>query len=362
MDGGVAEGSPLWQLGVVLTARLQSETIAWTRGAIGGQLLDAIYPALVSFALGVVLVRLLAESGIGKRAIDVPNERSLHVKPVPRTGGLGLLGAALAGWALFAAGSNTGLILIAGALSALSFADDLSGLPVSTRFLAQVSAATAFLALYYTGPLLILPLALGALLWMANLYNFMDGSDGLAGGMTVFGFGAYAIAAGEAGAVGLSAMAAAIMGAALGFLVWNWHKAIVFMGDSGSVPLGFLAAGIGIVGWQENAWPFWFPALVFAAFIVDATATLIVRFFRGERLSQPHKTHYYQRALRMGLGHRGTALAAYALMSSMAASALIARDWDGPAVALLVSFWIAVLAALMRVIDVVWRSHPAAQS
>jgi UDP-N-acetylmuramyl pentapeptide phosphotransferase/UDP-N-acetylglucosamine-1-phosphate transferase len=327
--------------------------------------LNAIFPAVLCFLAAAGFVRLLATSRLSQAALDIPNERSLHVNPVPRTGGLGLLGAAAVGWALFAPTGLSSLVVLTGLLSAVTFADDRVGLPVRTRLVVQIAAAVLFLTLYYAGPMWLLPLALGALLWMANLYNFMDGSDGLAGGMTVAGFGAYALAAsldqtGGGQAEALAVIAASVAGAAGGFLVWNFHRASVFMGDSGSVPLGFLAAAFGIVGWQAGLWPFWFPVLVFSPFIADATVTLIKRSRRGEKLTQAHKTHYYQRALRMGLGHRGTAIASYVLMAAAAGSALVARDWGTVAVSLLLAFWVVAFAGLMAAIDRRWAEYARA--
>lgn len=321
---------------------------------VGSRVLRAMISAVVCFALASVFVRLLAKSSLSKAAMDIPNERSLHVTPVPRTGGLGLLGAAAVGWAVWAAWDLASVVGLAALLSAVAFVDDRISLPVRTRLVVQIAAAVAFLAIAYAGPLLLLPLAFCALLWMANLYNFMDGSDGLAGGMTVAGFGAYALAASWSDAHALSVLSACIAGAAGGFLIWNFHRASVFMGDSGSVPLGFLAAALGILGWQDGVWPFWFPVLVFSPFILDASVTLAKRFARGERLTQAHKTHYYQRALRMGLGHRGTAIASYVLMSAVALSALAAREWDAVPVALMLAFWAVVFAGLMMLIDRRW--------
>jgi UDP-N-acetylmuramyl pentapeptide phosphotransferase/UDP-N-acetylglucosamine-1-phosphate transferase len=221
--------------------------------------------------------------------------------------------------------------------------------------------AALFLALVYQGPWFLLLPALLAVVWMINLYNFMDGSDGLAGGMSVAGFGAYAIAASNGGLVELSLLATAIAGAAAGFLIWNFHKARIFMGDSGSVPLGFLAAAVGLIGWQTGTWPMWFPVLVFSPFIADASLTLLKRYLRGERLSQAHRSHYYQRVLRMGLGHRGTALAAYALMLATGGSALAARTWPDVAVILLLAAWVAVYGAGMWLIDQRWADFEHSQ-
>jgi UDP-N-acetylmuramyl pentapeptide phosphotransferase/UDP-N-acetylglucosamine-1-phosphate transferase len=174
--------------------------------------------------------------------------------------------------------------------------------------------------------------------------------------MTAIGFGTYALASSIAGADDLALLSASIAGAAIGFLLWNFSPARIFMGDTGSIPLGFLAAAIGVIGWQRAIWPWWFPALVFSPFIVDATVTLFARFLRGERLHEAHKTHYYQRVNRLGLGHRGTALCEYALMLAVAASALMAREWGHAGVTMLLIAWALVYAALMHAIDRRWRS------
>jgi len=162
-----------------------------------------------------------------------------------------------------------------------------------------------------------------ALAWTTNLYNFMDGSDALAGGMAVIGFGAYALAAYLFGAQTLAALCAALAAAALAFLAFNWHPARLFLGDVGSVPLGFLAGALGLQGWAIGAWPLWFPLLVFAPFMCDATLTLVKRLLRREPVWRAHREHYYQRLVRMGFGHRGTALIEYAAMAACAALALL---------------------------------------
>ena len=323
--------------------------------------MGSLLAALTSFALAAVFVRVLASNSVFGTIIDIPNERSSHSVPVPRTGGLGLMAAAAVTWVLFSPGSYAETVVAAGLLSAVSFLDDARGLSVRARLLVQGSVAALFLALAYQGPWFLLLPALLAIVWMINLYNFMDGSDGLAGGMSIAGFGIYAVAAYGGGLMELSALAAALTGAAAGFLIWNFHKARIFMGDSGSVPLGFLAAALGLLGWQEGVWPMWFPVLVFSPFIADASVTLVKRYVRGERLSQAHRSHYYQRILRMGLGHRGTALAAYVLMLATSASALAARAWPDGAVVLLLAAWVAIYGIGMWVIDQRWVDFERSQ-
>ena len=118
------------------------------------------------------------------------------------------------------------------------------------------------------------------------------------------------------------------------------------MGDVGSIPLGFLAAALGLEGLRRDLWPFWFPMLVFSPFIVDASVTLLRRLMRGERVWQAHREHHYQIMVRSGLGHRVTALLWYGLMALIAASACIAvsiarRDWG-----LILGFWVVVYLVL----------------
>jgi len=188
------------------------------------------------------------------------------------------------------------------------------------RFLAHfIAAAGCLLALGLSGWGLLAGTL--AVVWMTNLYNFMDGSDGLAGGMAAIGFGALALAAWLGDAHGLAAFCAAIAVASLAFLRFNFPPARLFMGDAGSIPLGFMAAALGILGTRQNVWPWLFPLLVFSPFIVDASVTLARRALRGEKIWQAHRSHYYQRVVLLGATHRQLAMGAYALMLAMAALA-----------------------------------------
>jgi UDP-N-acetylmuramyl pentapeptide phosphotransferase/UDP-N-acetylglucosamine-1-phosphate transferase len=281
-------------------------------------------PGILSFVVAFVALRLLA-GPFARLALDQPNERSLHERPVPRTGGL----AVLAGIGAAVYFMPSGLWLTAGlalALAAVSLLDDLRGMPTLARLLAHAAAAAA-LVWQVASPLhpLVLVLLVLAITWVTNLYNFMDGSDGLAGGMAVIGFGTYALAAHFAGEAALTVPCVAVAAAAAAFLTHNFPPARIFLGDVGSIPLGFLAAALGVIGWRAGDWPLWFPVLVFGPFIGDATITLIRRLLRRERVWQAHREHYYQRLVRMGAGHRGTALVGYLIMLGCGAVALFAR-------------------------------------
>lgn len=239
------------------------------------------------------------------------------------------------------------------AVSLVSWLDDRRHVPILVRFGVQSAAAVAWVACFGLNPWSAV--AVASLVWMANLYNFMDGADGLAGGMAVFGFGAYGVAAWLGGNASIALVGAAFSAAALGFLCFNFPPARLFMGDVGSVPLGFVAGTLGYEGWLEGLWPWWFPLLVFSPFAVDATTTLLRRGFRGERVWQAHRDHYYQRLVRMGWSHRKTALAEFGLMLLAASSALILM-WMPPVVqALGLAGWLALYALLAWRIDLAWK-------
>ena len=290
--------------------------------------MNFILSIVVAFGVTLMLLFVMLNTSLGKSLLDRPNERSLHEHPVPRIGGLAIMLGIASAW--LAAKNSPGLILLAviAPLIAISFLDDFKGVAPLWRLLVQIAVAVLALASTAQGVWLWwgYVCALIMLVWSANLYNFMDGSDGLAGGMAVFGFGGYALAAAFAGNFEFAALSGAVAAAALAFLLFNFYPARVFMGDAGSVPLGFLAGLFGIAGIRADLWPVWFPFLVFSPFVVDATVTLIKRGCRGETLWHAHRDHYYQRLVRMGLGHRRTALVSYAAMLISTLTALAVRD------------------------------------
>ncbi|MDA8230209.1 MAG: glycosyltransferase family 4 protein [Magnetospirillum sp.] len=284
-----------------------------------------------------------------RRILDRPNERSSHKIPTPRGGGLGVTPAVLLVWAALAAAGGAearwAWPLIAGALvlMAASWADDRLDLPPGPRFLVQIGAVGGALwlvppaALAFQG---ILPLwadrvivALGWL-WFVNLYNFMDGIDGITGiETTSLGLGIAVIAAMAGAAANAIPFALAAAGAALGFLVWNWHPARVFLGDVGSVPLGFLLGGLllhlALAGQLAAA------VILPAYYLADATITLGRRALRREKVWRAHRQHFYQRAVQGGRRHDQVALAVLAgnLLLIAAATAAAAGHTAGGAAA-----------------------------
>lgn len=295
----------------------------------------ALLAAVVAYVVACFMQRALLASKFAERTLDRPNQRSLHTNPTPRTGGIALLSGASAGWLWFALVCSIPtpdwlpvLWLATLAAALVSLIDDMRGLPVSVRLAAHFAVSGGFLvalagsAVWGIAAIWVV-LLLVPMVWGINLYNFMDGVDGLAGGMTVFGFGAYALLAALQGGSAIAVVSACVAAAALGFLPYNFAPAKVFLGDVGSIPLGFLAGALGVLGWHQGFWPLWFPVAVFSPFVLDATVTLANRFAQGKRLAEAHRDHYYQRLTQLGFGHRNTALLEYGLMLLSGAVAVV---------------------------------------
>ncbi|HEX8874637.1 MAG TPA: glycosyltransferase family 4 protein [Nitrosospira sp.] len=321
--------------------------------------LSIVLAPLTAFAVTLALVRYLISGSI-LRILDHPNSRSLHSRAVPRTGGLGLISGILVSWTLIP--DTLPLPIWAGValLAAISLGDDISSLPVWARLLSHVAVAAAFsyAMLFDTHGWIITAVAAVAITWMLNLYNFMDGSDGLAGGMALIGFSSYGIVAWSAGNDSFATINFCVAAAAGAFLLFNFHPARIFMGDSGSVPLGFLAAALGFMGWTNGDWPLWLPLLVFSPFIADASVTLVKRGLRGARVWQAHREHYYQRMVQSGLGHRNTALLGYIFMLAAGASAMWAMGQNTSVQLAVCTAWSGIYAVVMFVSDRYGKRRP----
>ena len=266
---------------------------------------------IVTFVVTALLAWLLTRARGRWRVLDIPNERSLHTQPTPRTGGVAMLAGAGAGmitaWQQGYAIADTATVIAISILALVALVDDRHNLGAGVRLLVQAVVVAVLLYFYRPPdmPVMLLPVALLFLVWMINLYNFMDGMDGFAAGMAGIGFGTYALLAWQAGHMELALGCAVIAAAAAGFLLLNFPPARLFMGDSGSTVLGLLAGIVILQAHVEGILPLWLGILVFSPFIVDASITLVARVLRGERFWMPHKSHYYQRLYSLDGGTSG---------------------------------------------------------
>ena len=286
----------------------------------------------LAFLAAVLLSLWFSSASTPLHILDAPNERSLHEHPIYRTGGLAILAGVLIGWLLLATQSgwpaSMSWIATAAALIAMvSLVDDIKELTPLTRLMVHGLAAVVLIAggLVIPWGLFGLILTALAIVWMLNLFNFMDGMDGFAGGMAVLGFGFLAIAGWLQGDPQYALYCGVVTAAAGGFLCLNFPPAKIFMGDAGSATLGLLVAACSLWGIHSDLFPLWFPLLVFSPFIVDATVTLLRRALNRERIWEAHCTHYYQRLVKVaGWSHRKTVLWEYLLMFSAGTTALLA--------------------------------------
>jgi UDP-GlcNAc:undecaprenyl-phosphate GlcNAc-1-phosphate transferase len=315
-----------------------------------------VLPALAGVFTALALGQLLKS---GKLPLDRPNERSLHSTPIPRSGGVVAVPVALCLCVAFSSPLPWQIPASCALVFAVSVVDDIRGLSIALRLACHlVASALVVVELVpadWPGTLIVV--AILGITWAMSLFNFMDGADGLAGGMALIGFGTFGAAAWIAGDASICAASFIVSGAAGGFLVWNFPPARVFLGDAGSIPFGAMAGALGLVGWSRGLWPAWFPLLVFAPFIVDATVTLARRTLRGEKIWHAHREHYYQRLVRLGWSHRRTAMAEYALMILCAGAALAGLQIEAALHAWLLGVCAATFVILMTLIDHAWQRH-----
>jgi len=307
----------------------------------------------------------LALLGYGRAhlPLDHPIDRSLHRKPVLRAGGIAIWAGFVPVALVLHAQFESGAVWLAAfvAVAAVSIADDWRGVRPGMRLTVHAVAALAISVAVFrrsadgvsAADAFVIVIAALAIVWSANLFNFMDGSDGLAALMAACGFGAYGAAALNAGEP--ADVYLALAAATLPFLVVNLPPARVFMGDGGSVPLGFLAAAFGLSGIRAQIWPSWFPVLVFLPFIADTLLTIIRRAVARENLFRAHKTHYYQRLHRMGAGHAGTLLFYGVLVAGTSASAYLALVTNPAAGWQVLGAWAVAIGGFFAGIDYHWR-------
>ena len=339
------------------------------------------FAAGIAFTATAIGAGWLAFRGPGRWFVDRPGARSLHDRPVSRAGGIailsGLASGLLVGAILEAPGLGLGLesgfglesgpgpaygwVLFGGFLIVcVSLADDVRPLSPAVRIVVHLAAGGCVVlsglpagGIAFPGGVLELGTVAGPaftvlfVAWAVNLYNFMDGMDGFAGGMAVIGFTTLAALCVGGGTPPLVAVSLVVAAAALGFLLFNFPPAKIFMGDVGSSLLGFLAA-VGML-WAERAAsvPLWISALVFSPFIVDASVTLVRRTLAGEKPWQSHRGHFYQRLVLLGWGHRRTVVHGYGLMLLCAVSAVVAQRVSAGVQTGLLGAWVAGYAVLI---------------
>ena len=309
-----------------------------------------------SFTLTVLSIWTILHFNLFSKLQDKPNKRSLHNKSMPRVGGGIFMPIILLIWGMSGLYSPLYLIATIIGLMAISFLDDLRNISARIRFIFHIIFILFFVvSLDINLDLIYLILVVLSLVWMSNLFNFMDGSDGMAAGMAVIGFFSYAISSYIAGDYSFALKNGIIMICCLSFLLFNFSPAKIFMGDVGSISLGFLSGAMGIIGWHQELWAFWFPLLIFSPFILDASITLLKRIIRKEKFWHAHREHYYQRLILLGWSHRKTALISYLVMISVSFISIYINYINNYELILIIVFLGYFLS--MFYIDIIWNNY-----
>lgn len=284
---------------------------------IDDPLVVAAVAVAISFA-GTWIVRAYARR---RGLVDVPNERSSHVTPTPRVGGLAIVTALVLGALFHGRVWSDAPMFALGIAAIMGFLDDARGMPASLKMAAIVFAAATVARASVVTVAYDVPFAgavdLGILAWLltvawiasyANAFNFMDGIDGIASLTGTVSAGVFAAAGVHRGDAVLVGWAAAACGASLGFVPWNFPRARIFMGDAGSLPLGVLLAWCAVHANASGAMAFPASILLLGPFLFDVTFTLIRRTAQRKRFGEAHKEHLYQRLSRVWGSHAKVSL------------------------------------------------------
>lgn len=268
---------------------------------------------LILFIVSFTLTYFIKEYAIKKSLVAEVNERSSHTTPTPHGGGIAIaitwfIGLSYLFYTNDIESSLYYALMVGAVLAVVSYLDDLYELSPKVRLITQSSVAVGGIialgglnsldfGLFSIDNQAITNLvAFVAVIWFINLYNFLDGIDGYAGSEAVFlGLAGFMLFGGAHFLV--------LVVSVLGFLIWNWHRAKIFMGDVGSTLLGYTVAIFTIYYANQDALNLWIWLILFGLFWFDATLTLFRRYKNGEKLSQAHKKHAYQRLNQSGWAH-----------------------------------------------------------
>jgi len=276
----------------------------------------------LSFLLTVVLTNVYRKLAVRWKIYDIPNDRSSHSEPIPRGAGISFflsfnIVLTLLWWQRQISMYYLYPVILGGpVILILGYWDDLRSLSAKLRLFVHFASAVFIFILISAGfskevqisflpnwPWLTAAFCILFISWFINLYNFMDGADGLSTSIGIVGAGLIAILSYWSGNVNLAIIYVVLAYALAGFLIFNWPPAKVFMGDSGAYYLGYIFGSLGLVSKMYYDSSLYVHLIIFGLFIVDATWTLARRLARGEKVYIGHKMHAFQKLLANGWGH-----------------------------------------------------------
>lgn len=308
---------------------------------------EYILAAAVAMAFVIILTPAVIKLAISTGAVDKPDARKVHKVPIPRIGGLGIYVSFMIAVFVAVVSSNldgeslreiVGLLLSASFIVALGLVDDYKNLPAKLKLLGQILAAVIFVIGFdvkidvITNPFgdyiyldwIAVPATIFWLVGLTNTVNLIDGLDGLAAGVSAIAAITILLVALKQNFFLVSILTAALAGGAIGFLFYNSHPAKIFMGDSGSMFLGFMLAGISVIGAFKSTATIALivPILALGLPILDTTFAIVRRYRGGRPIFQPDKGHLHHRLLSLGFTHRQAVLLMYVISAMLGLSAV----------------------------------------
>ncbi len=301
---------------------------------------EIILIVMTTFTFVVFITPFIKKIAIHIGALDIPDKRKIHTKPMPRLGGVGIFLGFLLGYMLFGEPSSTmNSILIGSFIIVMTgIIDDIKPLKSGTKFIGQLVAASIVVFygsllindlsafnLYINFGIFAYPFTIFFILGCINCMNLIDGLDGLAGGISAIYFLTIGIIATMQGKIGLDFVLTFVMfGSTVGFLIHNFYPATIFMGDSGSMFLGFIIACISLLGFKNvTMTSFIIPIFILAIPILDTLFAIIRRMLKGEDISAPDRFHIHHQLLNRNFSQRTTVLLIYLINIMFAAASII---------------------------------------
>lgn len=294
----------------------------------------------IPFVFVTLIIPFVKKIAAHVGAMDIPNQRKVHTEPMPRLGGLGIYAGFLLGYMLFGEQTTTMNSILIGSFVLLitGIVDDIKPMKASHKFIGQLIAALivvfygnlllrdiTFLGMYFNFEIFSYPITILFILGCINCMNLIDGLDGLAGGISAIFFLTIGIIAYFQGRIGLSVVISFIMfGSTLGFLVHNFHPAKIFMGDSGSMFLGFIISVITLLGFKTIiSTSIIIPLCILIVPILDTICAIIRRKLKGESIGTPDKSHFHHQLLRRNYGVSVTVIIIYIITILFSTASII---------------------------------------
>lgn len=333
------------------------------------------FTLLICFALSVLFTPFVKKLAFAVGATDKPNKRKVHQKIMPRLGGLAIYASFMIGYFILRPWNEDSLYILLGSfiIVAVGILDDIYELPAKVKFLGQLVAAfivvviagvqVTFINLPFGGQLhfgfLSIPISIIWIVGITNAINLIDGLDGLAAGVSAI---ALVTISGMALIMGdwfVSSMGFIILGSTLGFLLYNFHPAKIFMGDTGALFLGYMISVLALLGFKNVTFiSFVIPVLILGVPISDTFFAIIRRIVKKQPLSAPDKSHLHHCLLRLGYSHRQTVLIIYGMSALFGLVAIIlsqAAVWVSMIVLAAVLLILEIIAEKIGLVDVNYR-------